>query len=185
MRRFYHFYLFLFISLVLFSCKPDKSNVIPASQQLLGKWTLQQQQYKQYVDGIKQKDTTLNASEYSRAYLEFKSNGTFNSAGFYSAGNTGNLGSGIIAASDSTNGTFSFSGSAFTLSAPIAGFASDMAVVGYSSGSIPVIRPVSNSVSNSQLTSSSLKIHTEYIYTYTINNLSQTYKMDDDYFYTK
>jgi len=188
MRRFYHFYLFILASLFFFSCKPDKNSVAPllASQKMIiGTWTLQQEQYTQYVDGQKQIDTTLNATEYNRAYVKFNGNGTFSSAGLYTSPNLGSLSGGLVTAADSTSGTFSFTGSTFSLSEPIAGLATGSTLTAVSVTMAPVITPVSHSVSISQLTAQSLKIHTEYIYTYTVNSSSQTYKMDDDYYYTK
>jgi hypothetical protein len=188
MPRFYHFCLFMFALLFFFSCKPDKSSVAPisASQKMIvGTWTLQQEQYTQYVDGQKQIDTTLNATEYNRAYVKFNSNGTFSSAGIYASPNSGSLSGGLTNAADSTSGTFSFTGTALSLSEPIAGLTTGSTLTSISVSMAPVITPVSHSVSISQLTSESLKIHTEYIYTYTVNNLSQTYKMDDDYYYTR
>lgn len=188
MRRFYYFCLFILASLILFSCKPDKNSVAPllASQKMIvGTWTLQQEQYTQYVDGQVQVDTTLNATDYNRAYLKFNSNGTFASAGVYASPGLGTLGSGMMTAADSTSGTFTFIGSSFSLSEPIAGLATGSTLSLVSVSMAPVITPVSHSVSVSQLTTSSLKIHTEYVYTYTVNSSSQTYKMDDDYYYTK
>ena len=188
MRRFYHFCLFILVLLFFFSCKPDKNGVAPlqASQKMIvGTWTLQQERYTQYVDGQKQVDTTLNATEYNRAYMKFNGNGTFSSAGVYASPDLGNLGSGLVNAADSTSGTFSFTGSVFSLSEPIAGLATGSSLTAISVSTAPVITPVSHSVSISQLTVQSLKIHTEYIYTYTVNNSSQTYKMDDDYYYTR
>ncbi|MGZ4001273.1 MAG: hypothetical protein ACXVIY_11615, partial [Mucilaginibacter sp.] len=78
MRRFYFFYFFALVSLLFFSCKPDKNSVAPllASQKMIvGTWTLQQEHYSQYVDGQKQVDTTMNATEYNRAYVKFNGNG--------------------------------------------------------------------------------------------------------------
>ena len=188
MRRFYCFYLFIFVSLLFVACKPDKNNLAPlqASQKMIvGTWTLQQERYTQCVDGQKQVDTTLNATEYNRAYVKFNGNGSFSSAGVYASPNSGSLSGGLMNAADSTSGTFTFTGSALSLSEPIAGLATGATLTAISVSSAPVITPVSHSVSIIQLTSQSLKIHTEYIYTYTVNNLSQTYKMDDDYYYAR
>src|SRR4051812_22251380 len=125
MRRFYYFFLFLLASIYIIACKPDKNTVAPlqASQKMIvGTWAMQQERYTQYVDGVKKIDTTLNATEYSRAYIKFNGNGTFSSAGLYTSPDLGNnLSGGLINAADSTSGTFSFTGSAFSLSEPIAG----------------------------------------------------------------
>jgi len=188
MHRPYYFYLFVFVSVLFFSCKPDKNSVAPlqASQKMIvGTWTLQQERYSQYVDGQKQVDTTLNATEYNRAYVKFNGNGTFSSASIYASPNFGSLSGGLTSTADSTSGTFTFTGSTFSLSEPIAGLATGSTLTAINVTTAPVIKPVSHSVSIIQLTSQSLKVHTEYIYTYTVNNLSQTYKMDDDYYYTR
>jgi hypothetical protein len=144
------------------------------------------------VDGQVQVDTTMNASANNRAYLQFNSNGTFSSAGLYSSANVGssslnleNPGSQPVTAVDSTSGTFAFTGSVLSLSAPVAGLAGGSTLTSMYVSMAPVITPVSHSVSISQLSASSLQIHTEYIYTYTVNSSSQTYKMDDDYAYTR
>ena len=152
---------------------------------IVGTWTMQQEQYTQYVDGVKQIDTIVNATNYNRAYVKFNSNGTFSSAGLYTSPDLGDLNGGPVAAADSTSGTFSFTGSAINLSEPIAGLATSLSLTAISVTTAPVITPVSHSASISQLTAESLKIQTEYIYTYTVNNVSRTYKMDDDYYYTK
>ncbi|MGZ4000322.1 MAG: hypothetical protein ACXVIY_06830, partial [Mucilaginibacter sp.] len=107
------------------------------------------------------------------------------SASAYASPAFGSLGGGLVNTADSTSGKFTFTGSTFSLSEPIAGLATGATLTAINVSTAPVITPVSHSVSISQLTSQSLKIHTEYIYTYTVNNLSQTYKMDDDYYYTR
>jgi len=153
---------------------------------IVGTWTMQQEQYTQYVDGVKQADTAVYATDNNRAYIKFNANGTFSSAGIYNSINPGGLnGGGMITAADSTSGTFSLNGSAISLSEPIAGLSTGSTLMALGTSTPPVITPVSHSASINQLTTASLKIHTEYIYTYTVNNASQTYKMDDDYYYTK
>jgi hypothetical protein len=189
MRRFYHYCLFISISALFFSCKPDKKGVPPlqSSQKIIvGTWTMQQEQHTQYVDGVKQKDTVVLATDHNRAYVKFNANGTFSSAGIYNTINPGGPnGSGMITAADSTSGTFNLNGPNISLSEPIAGLLTGSAQVILGASAPPVIIPVSHSASVSQLTAQSLKIHTEYIYTYSVSNSSQTYKMDDDYYYTR
>jgi|SRR3569833_282937 len=188
MRHFYHFCLFLFASILFFACKPDKNGVVPlqASQKMIvGTWAMQQEHYTQYIDGVKQQDTTVNATDYNRAYIKFNGNGTFSSAGVYTSADMGSLSGGLVNAADSTSGTFSFTGSALSLSEPIAGLVMNASFGVVSTITAPVITPVSHAVSISQLTAAALKIHTEYIYTYSVNSSSQTYKMEDDYYYTK
>jgi|GEM_PF-872515 len=188
MRYFYHFCLFLFASILLFACKPDKNSVTPlqsSQKMIVGTWAMQQEHYTQYVDGVKRQDTTVNATEYNRAYIKFNGNGTFSSAGVYSSPDLGNLSGGLVNAADSTSGTFSFTGSALSLSEPIAGLATVSSFSGVTVTTAPILTPVSHAVSISQLTTAVLKIHTEYVYTYSVNSSSQTYKMEDDYYYTK
>jgi hypothetical protein len=188
MRRFSYLCLFVFALLFFFSCKPDKNSVTPllgSQKMIVGTWTMQQEEYAQYIDGVKQIDTTVNATDNNRAYVKFNSNGTFSSAGLYTAPNVGGLNNGLLTAADSTSGTFGLTGSAITLSEPIAGLTTSTTVIGVNASAPPVITPVSHLASVSLLTAESLKIHTEYTYTYTVNNTSQTYKMVDDYFYTK
>jgi hypothetical protein len=171
MRRFSYLCLFVFALLFFFSCKPDKNSVTPllgSQKMIVGTWTMQQEEYAQYIDGVKQIDTTVNATDNN-----------------YTAPNVGGLNNGLLTAADSTSGTFGLTGSAITLSEPIAGLTTSTTVIGVNASAPPVITPVSHLASVSLLTAESLKIHTEYTYTYTVNNTSQTYKMVDDYFYTK
>src|SRR5581483_4033302 len=80
----------------LFSCKKDGAASNQSSQRLIvGKWTLQQQQFVQYVDGVKKVDTILNATPNSIASIQFNNDGTFNSSSAYSSGDLGNLNAGL------------------------------------------------------------------------------------------
>jgi len=184
MGRFYYGCFFVFASLCLCSCKADKKGVAPlaGSQELIaGTWILQQEHQVQYVDGQQGADTTLNATANNRAYVLFNSNGTFRSAGAYVALTPG----GPVNATDSTSGAFSITGISLSLSEPIAGLAAGGAPTALNVSSAPVITPVSHSAALSELSSATLQIHTEYIYTYTVNNVSQTYTIDDDYTYAR
>ena len=123
MRRIYFSLTLALIVTCLFSCKKDdKGNASPSRQSLIvGTWELQQQHYLMYVDGVKQKDTTYFASQNLEAEIEFTSTNTFTSASALSTGVNGGLSGGATAANSSTSGTYSFTGTAFSMSAPIAG----------------------------------------------------------------
>ncbi|MBS1500817.1 MAG: hypothetical protein JST32_02060 [Bacteroidetes bacterium] len=189
MHNLYRLLLLVFIACGWTACKSN-GNYLPvpndAKSLIVGKWILQQQKFVQYVDGVKKADTILNATPFSLAFVRFNSDGTFSSSSIYSSGNSAGLGGGITNVSDDSNGTYAFSGAVFSVSAPIAGFGngSNTLVLG-TSGSIPVVTPISNSIKIVELTPSKMNLHTEYVYTYTVNNISQTYKIGNDYYYSK
>ncbi|MBS1525195.1 MAG: hypothetical protein JST19_06075 [Bacteroidetes bacterium] len=189
MRNLYRLSFAVFAACGFMACK-SSGNYLPvpnnAQNLIVGRWTLQKQEFVQYADGVEKVDTVLNATQFSLASIQFNNDGTFSSSSMYASGNSGNLSGGVINASDDSHGTYAFAGSVFSISAPIAGFSmGGNSLVFGSGGSVPVITPVSNSIKIVQLTSSKLNLHAEYVYTYTAGSVSQTYKTENDYYYTK
>lgn len=192
MFRLFTFLAAVLLTLGLFSCQKDNgtgSSHLPndAANLILGKWTLQQEHVVQYINGVKHIDTVLNAAFNSYATVQFNTGGSFNSASFYSIANIGTLSTGGITVADSTEGTYSIAGQIFSTSAPIAGFANESTSFYGTTATTtaPVITPVSHSTQITQLTTTALDFHTEYIYTLTTNNVAQTYKQENDYAYSK
>jgi hypothetical protein len=190
MRNFYFLFVGLVISISLFSCKKDgkgTDNPVPDTQQnlLVGKWTLQQEHFTRLVDNVKQEDTTFNTSTNNTAAIQFNKDGTFASADSYYSSGTANQGP--YTGGGTSSGNYTFVGSTFGLSNSIAGLRNGVDFFGgtITSGTVPVITPVSNTAQISLLTSSKLNIHTESVYTYAANGATQTYKMTDDYYYSK
>ena len=168
----------------LFSCNkgsnPGPYNHLPndAASLILGKWNLQKESLVQYVDGVKKIDTTFNTSSNNIAAVEFNKNDTYSSESAYISNS---LSSG--ASNMETTGTYSIVGQVFIVNGAIAGFDTSLSFLNFSE--VPVITPVSHSIQINQLTASSLNLHTEYVYTYTLNNVSKTNKTETDYYYTK
>jgi hypothetical protein len=192
MRRIYHLLVLLSATSCLFSCKNgNEVSINPSSAKLIvGTWSLQQQHFVQYIGAAKYMDTTYMVSQNSSSQIQFNSDGTFASASEYRSNNNNtslNGNSGAANLESNSNGTYSFTGTAFSISAPIAGFGSDgTAVYGTTATNYaPVIAPISHLEQVTLLTSSKLTLHMEYVYSYTVNNVSQTYKMENDYYYSK
>jgi hypothetical protein len=184
--------LLIFLTGCLISCQKggNGSPHLPNDAQnlIIGKWTLQQEHVLQYIDGTKHTDTVYTAATNNYAMVQFNSNGTFASASLYSSGNnSGGLSSGYVTTSDSTSGVYAITASSFSTSAPVAGFGSGgvsfYGVTGTQTA--PVITPVSHLSAINQLQASKLELHTEYVYTLTANSISQTYKIESDYSYSK
>lgn len=187
MERFKLLTLLTFFSLALFSCKKESpASVIgqPAENLLIGKWNLQQERFAQYIDGATHVDTTYNASLYNIASVQFNKDGTFVSASSYSNGATD---PGTFTTGNVSSGRYTFDNNTFGLSNSISGLRNGVAFFGGTiiGGSAPVITPISHLAQISVLTSSKLNLHTEYSYTYTVDNVNQIYKMVDNYYYTK
>jgi hypothetical protein len=192
MRRIYHLLVLLSATTCVFSCKNgNEVNISQSSAKLIvGKWTLQQQHFVQYIGAAKYMDTTYTASQNSFSQIQFNSDGTFASASKYISNNNNtslNGNSGATNLESNSGGTYSFTGTDFSISAPIAGFGSDGAAFYGTTATAyaPVIAPISNLAQITLLTSTRLTLHTEYVYSYTVNNVSQTYKTDNDYYYNK
>ncbi|HVV55695.1 MAG TPA: hypothetical protein VHC47_10240 [Mucilaginibacter sp.] len=181
----------LIIAGCFWACRKDgKYTPIPKGAQalLVGKWTLQSEQVIQYIDGVQTIDTNYSASPNSYAAIQFNQNGTFSSTSFYmmTGGAEGGLSQNNVVSVDTTRGTFAVAGSSFNLSAPISGFSTGLNLYGITFTPIaPVITPVSNAITINQLTTSKLTLHTDYVYTSTVNNVSKTYKVEDDYYYVR
>jgi hypothetical protein len=152
---------------------------------IVGKWTMQKQIITQYVDGVKQSDSTLTVSNKVMSYVQFDKNGSFTSASQYNSEGIGSTSLSAVIGVDSISGTYSFSGTVFNLSAAALGGLSAPTVIGVSSGSIPVIHLVSQSAQIMQLTSSTFTLHTEYTTTQTIAADTKTYKNVQENYYTK
>ncbi len=162
-------------------------------QEIIGRWTLAQQKVVQYVDGVVKTDTTYDAAPNNIARAQFNKDGTYSSVSVYSSEVTGglNLSQPPVTTADSTAGVYTFSGTKFSVSAPLAGlgsgsFAFAESVTPNSNGSsFGVFSAVSNSIVINQLTISKLNLHTVNVYTLTNNNISHTYRNEADYYYEK
>jgi hypothetical protein len=194
MRKLYFVLLLFTVACVIASCqgKGDGSmNPDPQPGLITGIWSLQQQHFVQYIGGAKKTDTTYLASSFNLGHLQFNDDGTFNSASYRLSGTTnpplsGSLGN--VASQDSTYGTYSMLNSALTLNAGIAGFETGIAF--FASTTPTTIATnyalISQSAQVTQLTSSKLDIHLEYVYTMgSTSGTTQTYKNEEDYYYTK
>ena len=190
MRRTYTSVVLALLMCSLFACqKGGTSNSGIQSAPIVGKWNLQQQKIVQYIDGVKQVDTSVMASSTNFGHLKFNNDGTFNSASFsISITGIGGLGSGNsnMTSQDSTYGTYTYvKGSIFDISAPIAGLNYGVSAVFNTTTAVPIFTLVSKSSQINQLTTTNLNIHTEYIYTGTTTTDSKTYKSEQDFYYVK
>jgi hypothetical protein len=173
--------IFLFVAALFVSCLfacVGKDPVKPSAR-LYGQWNLRQQKTELYIDGVKQTDTLIVASSNSSGQLFFKDNGTYTSGSLYTSG----TGVGTIQAQSTTNGTYSFNGSELMLSSTIAGLF-DGAAFSNTTGTV-VITPISHSTRVDELTSSTLILHAEFVYTITLDGSTQSRKVEADYVYTK
>jgi hypothetical protein len=193
MRRLFIFLLLVFVSAFLYSCSKDgkANNVIPVQQQLIvGRWSLKQEKVVQYVDGVVNTDTTYNASSNNIASTQFNKDGTYSSVSLYSSSVSGsrNLDQTPVTTADSTSGIYSFAGTKFSVSAPLAGLGSGSFAFAESTtanATVAVFSALSNSITVKQLSVNRLNLHTENIYTLTNNKVSHTYKNECDYYYEK
>jgi hypothetical protein len=188
-------YLLLFSGLLISSlsaCKGGKGvspNPVPGL--IVGKWNLQQQKTVQYVDGVIKTDTTFSATVSAAANLQFNINGTYNSSSHYfaQAGPPFSLNNGatVVAANDTTFGTYSIANTELKLSSNVAGFISASFAYGTTTiaPTLPTFTLVSKTSQINKLTSADLNIHSEVIYTSTLNSVTITYKNEFDYYYTK
>jgi len=176
----------LLCMLCFYACKKD--NTAPQAT-IVGKWNMQKQNLALYIDGVKTSDSTLSASDKAYSYVQFNKAGSFIAISVYDSNGIGNTSSlPALVAVDTVRGTYSLKGSAFNLSAAVlGGFSVPYITDGSSSGtgSLPVIKQVSQSAQIMQLTSSVLTLHLEYTFTQTIAADTKTYKNILDYYYTK
>ncbi|HVW14938.1 MAG TPA: DUF5004 domain-containing protein [Mucilaginibacter sp.] len=190
MRRSIFFTISTLLACGFFSCKKDVKGTdgpVPSNQQnlLIGKWMLQQEQFTRYVDSAKQLDTTFDTSANNLASIQFNKDGTFDSqSSFYSPGTANQA---PFTSGGASSGNYVFVGNTFGLSDSINGLRHGVDFFGgtITSGSAPVITPVSNLAEIKLLTSSKLNIHTVFVCSYLINGIVQTYKMTDDYYYAR
>jgi len=191
MRRPIILLLFAIVISFIYSCGKDgkATGISQSSSQLIaGKWVLQQEKVVQYVNGAVHTDTSYKTASNNVATIQFNKDGTFNSISLYSSDESfGSLNPGQITTADSTSGVYSFAGTKFNVSAPLAGLGSGSiafsSTTSYTTAS--VFSGVSNSIGITELTANRLSLHTENIYTLTNNNVTQTYKNECDYYYTR
>jgi hypothetical protein len=189
MQRIYFLAAFLLLSTGFFSCqKGGKSDYIPgtAAQALVGKWALQTDHSVQYVNGVKQVDTIYNTAQNSYVNTEFKADGTYITTGsYYNSLNQGGFSTGAVVTNFTASGTYVYTRSGFSVTGNVGGFSNSSSFYSVTAGTIPVVTPVSNSVQINELTGTKLTLHTEIVYTSTVNNTSQTYKLVNDLAYDK
>ena len=193
MCKIYFLFVLALMVCTLSSCQKDNNGgsiVISPSKLIVGKWNLQKENISLAINGVTQVDTSFTASSYNKGYALFNSDNTFVSVGYSEQPiNIGSLsgGTGGIISRDSTTGIYNFSNSTFTLNAPIAGFGSyGGAYLGTTTTTdVPVISNISKSVQITQLTGSSLTLHSELMYTSITSAASANYKTEQDFFYTK
>ncbi|WP_426671258.1 hypothetical protein ACPPVU_08485 [Mucilaginibacter sp. McL0603] len=184
-------YLFMICMLVsvLTACQKGDSNSISSDAALIvGKWNLQQQKTVQYVNDVRRSDTTIITTADINSNVQFEKNGKFINVSFRGYNDVGSGSSGA-GERDSTFGTYSVANSSLILSP------SYLVLLGFYDGLIPLffagdnplptVVMISDSSQINTLTSSKLTLHTEYIYSETINNITTIYKDELDYYYTK
>lgn len=192
MNKLNYFFIMCLLLCGLAACNSNKAiGITPSSSSLiLGKWNLEQQKTLQYVNGVVQIDTTFTASVSVNARAQFNADGTYNSASHYVA-QTGpplTFGNGsIAAANDSTFGTYNIADTQLKLSSIVTGFISATLAYGTTTfqSTLPTFALVSNISQINSLSSSKLNIHSEVIYSSSLNNTTTTYKNEFDYYYTK
>lgn len=187
-RKFYFLFLAISVPICIASCGKNASPGPSQTNLIVGKWTLQQEKYVQFIDAIERQNVTINTSANNVATVQFNKDGIFASASAYTSDPSTNLGAGPTSESATTHGTYSFSNNSFQMSAPyVTGLADGTAgSYGFTGNvAIPTYAAVSNSVVINELTANSLKLHIEVVYTLTTNNVVQTYKTIGDYSYNK
>src|SRR6202000_572666 len=126
-NKLYYAFIACLLACGLSACQHSSgNNVTPnPSALIVGKWNLQQQKTVQYINGEVKTDTIFSATVSSVANLQFNSNGTYHSASHYisQAGPPFTLGNGtVVAANDSTFGTYNIANTELKLSSIVAGF---------------------------------------------------------------
>ena len=161
-----------------------KNSTVPSTQiTIAGKWILQKQTYVQYVNDVKQVDTVCLASDTTAANVQFNADKSFKSIGIYLSKNPNNPAN----AETEVSGTYTASNSALTVSNTMAGLLFFPAIYTLATN-YNINTAITNQLHTSKLnakTSSTLSIHTEDSYTATANSVSTTYKMVNDFYYTK
>jgi hypothetical protein len=161
--------------LCFFSCTKDTNS---PQALIVGKWTLHQQHVLLTIDNITKIDTIFTASGTAYATAQFNNDGTFSSASAYRPDNT-SLSTWPGPTSGNTTGTYSYSGSVFTIVPGLSGWFS----FGVGISSPPT--DVSSSIRIAQLDHSSLTVHDTNAFTLTIGSASHTYSEVDEYYYNK
>jgi hypothetical protein len=185
MRRFNGLLFLALIICGILGCSKGNNNVSPNAQRLIiGTWSLQQEHIVQYIDAVKEIDTTYLTASNNKAQIKFNNDGSYASvSSFYSVSPLG-----PVAASATAGGTYKFTGQDFSLSEGVSGFGH---VIGFyqsttaTSAEVPVVAPVSHSAQIKHITKSVLDLHTEVIYNVTVNGVLENYKVEEDYSYTK
>jgi hypothetical protein len=178
----------IFVAACLFSCKPSGSKILivnNAKQLIVGNWNLQQTKLTQYVNGVKQVDTLVNASEYLVGFAQFNQTGSYLSVSASLPTSTNIFGS--FVARDSTAGTYTISNNSFYLSPPyLAAFPIRTNIIPNGTGTL-VITDVSHTAQLIQLTSKLLTIHIEIVsnYTYSSTGVTTNYKTEADMYYSR
>lgn len=191
-------YYILIVSLLvcgLSACQHGSGNSVApdASALIVGKWNLQQEKTVQYVNGVVKTDTTYLTSPTNVANLQFNMGGTYHSASHYVSeigspiANPLNGGVTYTAAQDSTYGTYSIKNTSLNFSALVAGFASGAtpSFYGTTVSTLPTYALISNTSQINELSTSKLTMHTEVVYSETLNSVVTTYKNEIDFYYTK
>jgi len=150
---------------------------------LIGKWTLQHENYQLTISGVQKIDTIITASANNYSSVQFNKAGTFAGASFALTGNTGSLSGGLQAQSDSLSGTYSFTGTLFNTSNTITGFIINTPVF-FTSGGLNLAltnTQASQSVQINQLKTTALTLHTQITY----KVIADTFKIDQYLYYTR
>jgi hypothetical protein len=180
MNRLSYFSLF-FIVLLGFSACGNKDNSTPNYQTMIvGKWNLQREVYVQYINNAKQVDTTCIAADTVYSNVQFNADKTFKSLSIRFSKSLN-----LSSPDDETNtsGTYTVSGTSFTLSESIGGIyfhSGGIVITGF-----PVYTNINTTAQLNKLTANSMYIHIENDYTETANNVSTDYKITNDLYYTK
>jgi hypothetical protein len=195
MNKLYYILIVCLLIGGLSACQHGSGNgVAPdASALIVGKWNLQQEKSVQYVNGVVKTDTTYLASSNNVANLQFNKDGTYHSAGHYVSeigspiANPLNGGITSITAQDSTSGTYSIKNTSLNFSALVAGFANGAtpSLYGTTASTLPTYALISNTSQINELSTSKLTMHTEVVYSETLNSVVTTYKNEIDFYYTK
>ena len=195
MNKLSYIFILLLVVCGLAACHPGSgNNITPTPSALIvGKWNLQQQKTVQYVNGVMKVDTTYLASSNSIANLQFNKDGSYHSASHFVSeigspiANPLNGGITYTAAQDSTAGTYSIKNTSLNFSALVAGFASGAtpSFYGTTVSTLPTYTLISNTSQINELSTSKLNMHTEVVYSATLNSVVITYKNEIDFYYTK
>ena len=191
-------YYILIVSLLVWglsACQHGSGNSVApdASALIVGKWNLQQEKTVQYVNGVMKTDTTYLTSPTNVANLQFNMGGTYHSASHYVSeigspiANPFNGGITSITAQDSTSGTYSIKNTSLNFSALVTGFANGAtpSFYGTTVSTLPTYTLISNTSQINELSTSKLNMHTEVVYSETLNSVATTYKNEIDFYYTK